>query len=153
MDILQFHHNGHASSVSLFIEEILINEEVPEAHVNSLAMMIMDHLPAGDTIQQIAFFVEDWSQHELSDLKNSEWRWSNIHLPTIGIIGTEYTVSTETALVELWKAMAEVTKDDDNLTKAQEFAQDSIEDSKAMLHTTKSANETFLNSQLEKVSM
>ncbi|KAJ0382984.1 hypothetical protein COL922a_011412 [Colletotrichum nupharicola] len=65
----------------------------------------------------------------------------------------EDVVSTETALLELWKAMAEVTKDDDNLTKVQEFAQDSIEDSKAMLDTTKSANKTFLNSQLEKVSM
>lgn len=49
--------------------------------------------------------------------------------------------------------MAEVAKDDDNLTKVQEFAQDSIEDSKAMLDTTKSANETFINSQLNELSL
>ncbi|KAI8246490.1 hypothetical protein K4K57_010034 [Colletotrichum sp. SAR 10_99] len=83
----------------------------------------------------------------------SEWRWLNIHLPTIGDLGIEDVVSTETALLELWKAMAEVTKDDDNLTKVQEFAQDSIEDSKAMLDTTKSANETFINSQLNELSL
>ncbi|KAF5522416.1 hypothetical protein CGCA056_v006239 [Colletotrichum aenigma] len=153
MDILQLHQNRYAPFVSFFVKEILVNKEVPKSLVEYFTTMIVCHLPAGDTIREIGLFVYHSRQHKLPDLMKSEWRWLNIHLPTIGDFGIEDVVSTETALLELWKAMAEVAKDDDNLTKVQEFAQDSIEDSKAMLDTTKSANETFINSQLNELSL
>lgn len=99
MDILQLHQNRYAPFVSFFVKEILVNKEVPKSLVEYFTTMIVCHLPAGDTIREIGLFVYHSRQHKLPDLMKSEWRWLNIHLPTIGDFGIEDVVSTETALV------------------------------------------------------
>ncbi|KAF4895137.1 hypothetical protein CGCF415_v012013 [Colletotrichum fructicola] len=144
MDDSQMLREYYTPPVRRFIEAILLSENTPKSHFRYLTTVIVGRLSAGDTIRKIGLLVYS-EQHRLSDLMKPRWRWLNIHSHMIESYGMEDAVSTETALLKLWKAMIEVTENDDDLTTAWEFALDNFDDTKELLDAAELDRTEFLS--------
>ncbi|KAF9869926.1 hypothetical protein CkaCkLH20_12535 [Colletotrichum karsti] len=89
--------------------------------------MILNHISEGNTIQKIGLFASSAEKHNILDLIEPYWRWDTIHEYNTEYFDLDKAASTEKALMDLWKALAEVTKSDKNPALAQQIASVNID--------------------------